>query len=260
MRKIVSLLLLTAVLLLTLNSCSVITNAITVLPLRLEEQDGEACFFSGGWKYRLDLENLTYEKVERSTDLSDQELLESKNAFVFKSFHGSYNESEYEALNLHLENCEMEAEDSIVYAFGYWNEAVLTGFVQVYSHSGRSCSGYDIDNVDHSLLFTYDATTDAFTVLETLEGVVVVALSQNTVIYWKGINYYAYDLDTKEEVFLGEDRAYDKGMKNHSSPVIYYNGELCVLHLVKEYNKECIYIYNFETKAFLELTFQVPAE
>ena len=260
MKKTVSLLLLTAVLLLTLTSCSLNTNAITVLPLHMEEQDGETYFFSQGWKYCLDLENLTYEKVERSTDLSSQELLESKNAFVFQSFHGSYNESEYEALNLHLENCEMEAEDSIVYAFGYWNEAVLTGFVQVYSRSGRSCAGYDIDNVDHSLLFTYDANADTFTVLETLAGVVVVAFSQNTVIYWKGINYYAYDLDTKEEVFLGEDRAYDQGMNNYSSPVIQFDAERCVFHLVKEYNKECIYIYNFETKAFLELTFQVPAE
>ena len=260
MKKIVSLLLLTAVLLLTLCSCTAITNSISVFPLCLEEQDGETYFFSRGWKYRLDLENLTYAQVERSMDVSNQELLESKNAFVFESFHGTYNESEYETLNQNLQNCEMEAEDSIVYAFGYWNEEVLTGFAQVYSRSARSCAGYDIDNVDHSLLFTYDATTDTFTILETLEGVVVVAFSQNTTIYWKDINYYAYDLDTKEEVFLGEDRAYDRGITNYSSPTIHFNSELCVLHLVKDHNKECIYIYNFETKAFLELTFQVSAE
>ena len=51
-----------------------------------------------------------------------------------------------------------------------------------------------------------------------------------------------------EEKYLVEDKAYDGGLNQTSTPAVFSNEEICVLHLVKgkaKENIEYMYVFNF---------------
>lgn len=261
MKKTICLLLAVVFLSLSLASCSSTVNDIDIEPLYLTELDGELYFISD-YKlnnYKIDFDNKTISLVENEELTKLNEEKNAENAFVFEQLHGSYNSIENDALKAHLEACELTNGHSLVNAFGYWQEEILVGFVQVYEKYAKTCSGYDTKNIDHSLLFSYDANSDTFSVIKEVEDVVMVAFGKDTIIYWKNRSYYAYDLQTEEETYLVEDKAYDGGTSSWSTPVIYFNEQMCLLHLVKgelKGDKEYTYIFDFETKAFFELAAQ----
>ena len=262
MKKLISLFFV-MFLLIILSSCSMTINFIDVEPLCLSELDGETYFLSiyTGENYKLDFANKTISRIENDALPAFEEEVKTKNAFEFEHFHGEYELIENEALVNHLKSF-VSAEDKsdlLVYAFGYWQEEILVGFVQVYNGYARSCSGYDLANLDHSLLFTYDSITDTFTVTKEISGVAVVASAQETVIYWKNRAYYAYDLKTDTEIYLIEDKAFDSGITNYATPYVYFNDDMCILHLIKDKQKEdkvFYYVFNFETNEFFELKWQ----
>ena len=261
MKKAICLLMLVIFLPLAFASCSLATNSIHIAPLYLTELNGEQYFLSDNWykNYKIDFECKTISLVENDELSKLNEEKNAENAFVFQQFHGSYNDIENDALKAHLEACELTNGHSLVNAFGYWQEEILVGFVQVYEKYAKTCSGYDTKNIDHSLLFSYDANSDTFSVIKEVEDVVMVAFDLDTVIYWKDKAYYAYDLQTEEETYLVEDKAYDGGTSSWSTPVIYFNEEMCLLHLVKgelKGDKEYTYIFDFETNEFFELAAQ----
>ena len=257
MKKLLSLLLILFLLAMNLSSCSLITNFIYVEPLCLAEIDGEMYFLSicTDENYKLDFENKTISMIQYDTLPAFEEEMETKNAFKFEQFHGAYNEIENEKLAMHLESCELTDTDSLIYALGYWQDEILTGFAQVYDGYAPTCSGYDISNIDHSLLFTYNLTTDTFTATKEIEDVAIVAFSGESVIYWKNRAYYAYDLQTGAERFLTEDKAFDSDITNYSTPYVYFNGEMCIFHLIKDKARDKVFFYafNFETNEFFEL-------
>ena len=94
--------------------------------------------------------------------------------------------------------------------------------------------------------------------VEKFDGVVIVAFSDSTVIYWKDKAYYSYDLTTNEEKYLVEDKAYDSGLNQTSTPAVFSNEKICILHLIKgkaRENIEYMYVFNFETGEFFELKY-----
>lgn len=259
MKKTVCLFLALFILIISLTSCSLMINFIDVEPLCLVDVDGETYFLSVyiDEKYKLDLANKTISSAQNE-DLPTFEDAKANNAFEFEQFHGEYNSIENEALENHLKALEITEDDSPVYAFGYWQGEMLVGFAQVYDGYARSCSGYDLANLDHSLLFTYDSITDTFIVKKEIAGVAIVAFSGDTVIYWKERAYYSYDWQTGQEVYLIEDKAFDSGPTNYASPYVYYNEEMCVFHLIKDEGKGKVfyYVFDFATNEFFELRWQ----
>ena len=257
MKKLLSLFLATVFVTVALSSCSLTTNYIDVDPLCVSELDGETYLLSVyiGENCKMDFENRTVTMVQNDA-LPAFEEAKTKNAFKFEQFHGVYDEIGNEALKTHLKSCELTEGDSLVYAFGYWQNEILVGFVQVYDGYARTCSGYDLANLHHSLIFKYDASADTFTVTKEIVDVAIVALARDTAIYWKKRAYYSYNLQTGEETYLTEDKAFDAGLKNFARPHVYYNQDMCILHLFKDEDKIFYFVFNFETKEFFELRLQ----
>ena len=259
MKKLLGLILTMLLLIVNLSSCSRPINFIEVEPLCLSELGGKTYFLSDytNVNYKLDLVNNTITRAENE-DLPTFEEAKPENAFKYEQFHGEYGSDADEALAQHLMPFELTENDSLVYAFGYWQEEILVGAVQVYDGYARSCSGYDLANLDHSVLFTYNSITDTFTVTREFIGAAVVAFAQETVIYWKNRAYYAYDLMSETEVYLTDDKAFDSGITNYATPYVYFNGEMCIFYLIKDFSRENVffYAYSFETNDFVELKWQ----
>ena len=257
MKKLICLLLI-AIMALMLVSCDVKCNYIETGYLQSAEVDGMLYFQSQyDEDYQLDLKNKTFSRVE-----SDDSVLpsyEGDDLLAYKMFAGEYEATipaGYEAVARPIEACELDNGSSVVDAYGFVQEGILTGFVRVYKDMRTIYGNYAIEEIDHSILFSYDANSDAFSIIKRLENVVVVAFSNDMVIYWKNKAYYAYDLKTDAETYLVEDKAYDGGMNQQSSPCVFANETMCVFHLVKgglSENKEYMYVFDFESGEFFEL-------
>ena len=261
MKKLICLFLTIFVLMISLTSCSLIINFVDVEPLCLVELEEEIYFLSFyvDENYKIDFANKTIFKTQNDALPIFENEKKTKNSFEFEQFHGEYNSIENKTLENHLKSFENSEGDSLVYAFGYWQEKILVGFIQVYNGYARSCSGYDLANLDHSLFFTYDSITDTFTAKKKIESAAIVAFSQETIIYWKDQAYYSYDMQTDTEVYLIEDKAFDKGPTNYAMPCIYFNGDMCIFHLIKDKEDGKVFYsaFDFETDELFELNLQI---
>ena len=242
MKKIIVILLL-FLLVTSLASCSVVANHMTTGYLCTAELDGSMYMLSRFSKvYKIDFEN--------------------KNELKYDFFAGEHSgkiPEGYEGIIGHLEKCKLESDTSVIDACGYANDGILTGFVQVYYDTSGKYGAYAIEKISHSIAFSYNADTNEFSIVKKFDGVVIVAFANSTVIYWKNKAYYSYDLTTNEEKYLVEDKAYDGGLNQTSTPAVFSNEEICVLHLVKgkaKENIEYMYVFDFETGESFELEYQ----
>lgn len=259
MKKIICILLL-FVLVTSLASCGVVTNHMTTGYLCIAELDGSSYMLSRFSKiYKIDFDNKTFSLVQNPA--FDEDIFDNENEFKYEFFAGDYNANipdGYDNIIDHLEKCKLENDASVIDACGYVNDGILTGFVQVYHDTSGIHGNYAIERISHSIAFSYNADTDAFSVIKKFYGVVIVAFADSTVIYWKDKAYYSYDLSTNEEKYLVEDKAYDSGLNQTSTPAVFSNEEICVLHLVKgktRENIEYMCVFNFETNEFFELEY-----
>ena len=257
MKKLICILLLFA-LVTSLASCGVVANHMTTGYLSTTERGGSTYLLSRFSRiYKIDLENKTF-SLAQETDF-DEALFDHTNELKYEFFAGEYSAiipDGYDNVIGHLENRKLENDTSVIDAWGYVNEGILTGFVQVYHGTSGKYGNYAIEKISHSIAFSYNADTDEFSIVKKFDGAVIVAFSDTTVIYWKDKAYYSYDLTTSEEKHLVEDKAYDSGLNQTSTPAVFSNEELCVLHLVKgktRENIEYMYVFNFETGEFFEL-------
>lgn len=259
MKKLICILLL-LVLVTSLASCGVVANHMTTDYLHTTEIDGSMYMLSRFSKiYKIDLENKTF-SLAQDPDF-DKALFDNKNGLKYEFFAGEYSAKipdGYDNVINHLNKCKIENDTSVIDACGYVTDGILTGFVQVYYDTSGIYGNYAIEKISHSIAFSYNVDTDEFSVVEKFDGVVIVAFSDNTVIYWKDKAYYSYNLSTNEEKYLVEDKAYDNGLNQASTPAVFSNEELCVFHLVKgktSENIEHMYVFNFETGEFFELEY-----
>ena len=260
MKKIIGILLL-LLLVTSLASCSVVANHMTTGYLCTTELDGSMYMLSRFSKvYKIDFENRTF-SLAQDPDF-DETLFENKNELKYDFFAGEQSgkiPEGCEGIIGHLEKCKLESDTSVIDACGYANDGILTGFVQVYHGTSGIYGNYAIEKISHSIAFSYNADTDEFSIIKSFDGVVIVAFFDNTVIYWKDKAYYSYDLTTSKEKHLVEDKAYDGGLNQTSTPAVFSNEEICVLHLVKGKTKkdiEYMYVFDFETGEFFELEYQ----
>ena len=260
MKKLICILLL-LVLVTSLASCGVVANHMTTGYLCTTELDGSMYMLSRFSKvYKIDFENRIF-SLAQDPDF-DETLFENKNELKYDFFAGEHSgkiPEGYEGIIGHLEKCKLESDTSVIDACGYANDGILTGFVQVYYDTYGVYGNYAIEKIAHSIAFSYNVNTDEFSVVEKFDGIVIVAFSDSTVIYWKNKAYYSYDLTTNEEKYLVEDKAYDGGLNQTSAPAVFSNEEICVLHLVKgkaKENIEYMYVFNFETGEFFELEYK----
>ena len=255
MKKFLCLLVL-IILIVSLVSCDMVANHITIG--YLSTIDGTVCIEHFQNVYKLDIENKTYSQV--SYDFFAETAFDDENELKYDYFAGEYGGQiplGYEGVAEHIENCELDSETSMVEACGYVGDGVLNGLVQVYKDGSGVYGNYAMEKIDHSLIFTYDADTDDFSVIKIFEDVVVLAFSEQTVIYWKNKAYYAYDLNTSYETYLIDDKAYDGGLQQQSSPSVFFDEKICVFHLVKakfHRDVEYMYVFDFESNEFFELT------
>ena len=259
MKKIIVILLL-LLLVTSLASCGVVANHMTTGYLCATKLDGSIYMLSRFSKvYKIDFENRTFSLAQDPN--FDENIFDNKNELKYEFFAGEYNAkipNGYDNIIDHLEKCKLENDTSVIDACGYVNDGILTGFVQVYHDTSGKYDTYAIEKISHSRAFSYNADTNEFSIVKNFDGVVIVAYSNNTVIYWKNKAYYSYDLTTSEEKYLVKDKAYDSGLNQTSTPAVFSNEEICVFHLVKGKTKENIeymYIFNFETGEFFELEY-----
>ena len=257
MKKIIYILLI-FVLITSLTSCGIVANHMTTGYLCTAEVDGSTYMLSNFSKvYNIDFENRTFSLVEDSD--FNKGILNSKNKFKYEFFAGEYSAripTGCDGIIDHLNTFKFEKAGSVIDACGYVNNSILTGFVQVYNDVSGAYGNYAVENIYYSAAFSYNADTDEFSVIKKIDGVAIVAYTDNTIIYWKNQAYYSYDLTTNEENYLVEDKAYDSGFTQLSTPAVFSNEEMCVLHLVKgleDENIEYMYVFNFETTEFFEL-------
>lgn len=256
MKKLICILLL-VVALTSFVSCGVVSNHMTTEYLCTTELDGSTYILSRFSKiYNIDFENKTFSLVEN--DLFAESDFTSQNEFKYELFAGEYTTQipdGYEGIIKYVKECRLENDTSVVDACGYVKNEILTGFVQVYKDTSGVYGNYAIEKISHSIAFSYNADADEFSVVKRFDDVVMVAFADNTVIYWKDKAYYSYDLTTNTEKYLVEDKAYDSGLNQTSTPAVFANEEMCILHLIKGKTKniEYMYVFNFETNEFFEL-------
>lgn len=242
----------------SLASCGVVSNHMTTGYLQISEINGSTYMVSRFSKiYNIDLEYKTFSLV-KNPDF-DETFFDNKNEFKYEFFAGKYSAKipdGYDNVVNHLKKYIPENEASVIDACGYANEGILIGFIQVYNDTSGIHGNYAIEKISHSIAFTYNVDTDEFSVIKKIGSIVIVAFSGSTVIYWKDKAYYSYNLTTGEEKHLVEDKAYDSGLNQTSTPAVFSNEKICVLHLVKgktNKNIEYMYVFNFETNEFFEL-------
>lgn len=261
MKKTVLLFSVCFLLMVLLSSCGVASNYIVTGYLKTAEKDGTLYIESRfSTVYEIDLQTKTFSLVENVAG-SDVEWNQG-NELKCEYFAGEYRTTVpegHESVIAHIENHKLDSKDSIVYAFGHLDDGVLKGFVQVYKDTSRVDGNYSIENISNSVVFSYDLEGDAFSVVRQFDHAVVVAVQRDVAIYWKDKAYYAYDMKTQSETYLVEDKAYDTGLSQLSTPAVFANEEMCVLHLVKgktAENIENMYVFDFLTGEFFELTWQ----
>ena len=156
----------------------------------------------------------------------------------------------YEDVIPHIENLEID-DKSVVDARGYVTDGKLYGYVNVfYKTIGYLSAGgnYGVEEISHSVVFEYNPKTDEFCETTRLEKCVVVALNGNIVLYWKDRNYYSYNIATKTETFLVEDKAYDSGIQHQSYTDVWTNFQYTTLQMVKAKGSaetEYFYVYDY---------------
>ena len=258
MKKILCVFLL-FVLLISLASCDIAANYMETGYLYTTERDGSTYLLSRFARiYNIDLVDKTFSVVKN--DLITEDDFISQNEFKYRFFAGEYFATPipdgYEGVVKHIDKCCNDETTSVVSATGYVKDQILIGFVQVYNDTSGAYGNYAIENISYSIAFLYNADTDGFSVIKRFDDTVIVAFTDNTVIYWKDKAYYSYDLISNTENYLVEDKAYDAGLVQQSEPTVLANDEICVLHLPKsKMNKktEYMYVYCFETNDFFEL-------
>ncbi len=258
MKKIVCLSLICLLIIPLFSSCGVVSNYITTGWLYTAESNGSMYIQSNFSKiYKIDIESKTFALMENIETV--EFACEVENELKYEFFAGEYIAQipdGYDGVEKHIMKCKLENDTSVVNACGYVNDKVLVGFVQVYEDTKGVHGNYAIEKISHSIAFSYNAETDKFSTIKRLDGVVIVAFANNTILYWKDKAYYSYDLTTNTEKHLVEDKAYDGGLNQTSTPAVFGNGEMCVFHLIKGKSKENIeymYVFDFETNDFFEL-------
>ena len=266
MKKQISVLLLFAICVLLFSSCSEaeVHNGIDASFLNSMEKEGETYIQSQyGFIYSIDFENKTYALEDGSETSSSWFEEDNPDAFEIRLHPGGgyiYTIPEgYRDAISYVEGCKLESDRSVIAACGYAKDGILTGFIQVYKDTRTIYANYAIEEIDHSLIFTYDAENDKFTVTHKLDGVVIVAANEDIVICWKDRAYYKYDLKAQAETYLIEDQAYDAGLSQLSSSGVYSDSEICVLHMSKRTmsgggDVDYMYVYNWSNGDFFELT------
>lgn len=229
--------------------------------MRVIEKDGSSYIQSRFSRiYEIDLEGKTFSFVENSG--ADDFEWKTENALKYSFFAGEYDieaPDGYDGVVKYIKSCELECRGSVVDACGYLDNGILKGFVQVYKDTSGVHGNYSIEKISHSLIFAYDAEADDFSVLNQFDDVVVVAVHDDTIIYWKDRAYYSYDIKMQTETYLVEDKAYDAGLTQYSTPAVLANENMCVLHLVKGKTNgyvEYMYVFDFLSNKFFELKWQ----
>ena len=264
MRRLFCLLITSVICIFSLSSCQIASNYISTEYFHTIESSGFSYFksnYSDNTRsdiYKLDFQNKTFSYVPNG--FFDSSLFTVENCLKYAMFAGEYIDSViprgYEAVGRHIEACALDNEDSVVDACGYVNGKDLLGFVRVYKDTSGPYGNYAIEEISHSLIFSYNAEKDAFTVLWRLDGVVIVAQHLDTVIYWRDEAYYSYDLKSQKETYLIEDPAYDDGLMQHSYSYVFFNEKMCIFHLIKGGDTEYMNVYNFENNDFFELSYK----
>ena len=263
MKKQISALLLCTICILLLSSCSkmIVCNNINTEFLNATEKEEKTYIQSQlDYVYSIDFENKKYALVDDSE--SRFSWFEGNAPKAFKIWFHQGGEYQYtipegfEGVIPYVEGCELDNDRSVIDACGYVKDGILFGFVQVYKDMRTVYANYAIEEIDHSLIFTYNDESDEFTVTHKLDDVVIVAVCEDTVIYWKDKAYYKYDLKVQTETYLVEDKAYDAGLTQQSSAEVYFDFEFCILHMTHRHASEDIdymYVYNWSNGDFFEL-------
>lgn len=262
MKKILALLLCT-ICILPLSSCSntIVCNNIDTSFLNFTEKEGKTYIQSQfDYVYSIDFESKKYALVDDSE--SRFSWFEGNAPKAFKIWFHQGGEYQYtipegfEGVIPYVEGCELDNDRSVIDACGYVKDGILVGFVQVYKDMRTIYANYAIEEIDHSLIFIYDAENNKFAITHKLDGVVIVAFYEDAVIYWRDRAYYKCDLKTRTETYFVDDKAYDDGFRQLSTSGVYFNSEFCIIHMTKEKSNEDVnymYVYNWSNGDFFEL-------
>lgn len=166
----------------------------------------------------------------------------------------------YEGILDDLLGLQIDDEKSVIYTQGYLIDGVVLGICNVYYDTVGYLSGggnYGEEEIAYSVYYRYDNQSDTFTVLEKVNGAMMVAFSGDTVLYWKKENMYAYAVNSDEERFLCKDYSYDSGLQHQSHGLISFNEKYALFLFRKaKGNKDTYYLflYGFEEGSLLKLT------
>lgn len=238
----------------------IVSNSIDIEPLSVAKIGDKAYIKSKySYVYCLDFDNKTFARASEGFDKTHD--WSTENYLEYELFAGEYTSTVpegYSGIASHVLDCRLDEESSVVYAYGCVESSALFGYVQVYKEASGVHGNYAVEKISHSVLFEYDLETAEFEIVDKIYGAVVVAVHNNTAIYWKNEAYYQYDILKKTETLLTEDKAYDSGLQQQSWTAVLFNQEYCVIHFNKSKGSretEYMFVYDFATENFYELTF-----
>jgi hypothetical protein len=237
-----------------------VCNSIDSRYLNVAEQDGNTYMqLKHSEAYAVDMENKAFEMLTPMGTYDSLFGQDDQNVFEYEYFAGNYrgNTPEgYESVIGQIERNKPEKGGCVVYAGGYAKDGVLVGYVQVYNDTRGISGSYAVEEIDHSYAFTYNAERNEFTVDCKLDDVVIVALHEDAVVYWKDRAFYKYNMKSGEESLLVEDKGYDAGLTQYSSSGVISNSEFCIIHMTcsgSYTEQEYVYVYDWSEDNFFEL-------
>lgn len=171
-------------------------------------------------------------------------------------------DEEYKNIEDHLYSFPLKSNNSVIYAVGYLINDNVYGILNVYKDTvGYLSGGGNLaeEEIDYSIYYKYDNKNDQFTTLYKADEAMIVAFSNDKVIYWKNKKIYSYDINNRIETYLVDDYSYDSGIQHQSRGIVGFNSNYCLFNFEKEkFNSTISYlfIYNFSTNEINQLTLQ----
>ncbi len=264
-----------------LRSCYriVLTNDIPSGYMHLIKHEGKTYVGSESlMTHYLDFENKTYttigneaENIKINGDETLKSILEQKDKNIFYctvfAAEQVYQIPEgYEKIASHIEGC-LSKKSPYVEAMGFISDGKMSGFVQFYKDlHGRGRTS--VEEIEKSILFSYNAENDEFTILHTIDDVVIIAFHEDTVIYWKDKAFekkafYKYNVKSGEETYLIEHESYDAATPQWSRTNVCFNNDFCIIRQHArnlEEDREYMHIYNWSDETLIKFEKNNPSQ
>ncbi len=166
----------------------------------------------------------------------------------------------YEGAEKYLNALHISDNDkSVIYTQGYLINGLVFGICNVYKDTVGYLSGggnYGEEEIAYSVYFSYNNLTDEFSIIYKISNAMIVAFSNEQIIFWQNKKLYSKNINTNEVKFLCKDYSYDSGLQHQSIGNVYFNNDYVIFYFMKAKlfsDRFYSYIYNFTSGKLIKL-------